>query len=80
MSPFQDLIPCVFLIQLYIIQLTQATELILERCLGMMFLLTFDVVGYGIHMALADTECSITILPCEWVEMTILLIDPFGRV
>ena len=43
----------------------------------MVFLLTFDVGHYRIHMAVAHAECAITILPIKTVEQTaVLLVDP----
>lgn len=46
----------------------------------MVFLLVLDVIGDGIHMGIADTEHAITILPCKWMERTILLINPFRAI
>lgn len=46
----------------------------------MMFLLTFNIILYIIHMALGDRERSIAILPTESVKHAITLIDPFTTV
>jgi len=46
----------------------------------MMFGLCGDVLAYFLHMALADAECAIAVLPVERNERAILLADPLGTI
>lgn len=46
----------------------------------MMLLLVLDIIGYGIHMTLADAECTISILPTKRIKFAIFLVDPFATV
>ena len=45
-----------------------------------MLLLACCIIPDCLNMALADAKRAISILPCKWVQRTIVLIDPLGTV
>ena len=77
---FGVLIPRIPFVQLHVIQLAYFAQLVLERHLLVVLLLTFDVCHHRIHVAVAHAKRPIPILPCEMPERIAgLFVDPSGR-
>ena len=80
MSSLQLLVPNISFVDWYIIDFAKASKFLLECGFMVMALLVFDVTSDSLHMALADAERAITILPTERIELTILLVDPLAGI